>query len=528
MQTDVQRRAQLILQRRLNNTDIADLTNCSRATVRTWRQRLDELGATEDDVAELDELELRQLITPDFFARTHTFNEPDWERILYESVNRGVQVKTLFNEYLEQAPENARLMSMTTFYRTLKSHASKNNVTISFEYEPGEMIQADFVGRKTAKQPILLDEDGNERNYEIFCAISAKSQKIYVLVIVSQAKLPVMQAFISMLEYFGGSPVLIVIDNFKAAVAKTRRNGKPAELTPEFQELSDHYQFGLKPTRARKPKDKALVENAVRIVQNDILAPLRDRRFFTLAELNAAVSDRLSVLNDRPLTKGSGESRNQAFEQIDAVGYRPLPERRYEHGQWFIRVRVGKDYHVHVQGNRYSVPAKLANVQVNVKLTTTSVHIFHQGRAIATHIRDEGTGKQITNPDHMPEAHRHVSQERLSGIRAMVREIGPNAERLVDQHFRSNKNPKATAKMAIRLRAAAAEYPCSRVDAACLRALEVEKSRISTVENILAAGLDQLHPPADSPMHLPSPEENIRGAEYFASLLSQRKEEGDV
>lgn len=128
----------------------------------------------------------------------------------------------------------------------------------------------------------------------------------------------------------------------------------------------------------------------------------------------------------------------------------------------------------------------------------------------------------------MPEAHRHVSQERLSGIRAMVREIGPNAERLVDQHFRSNKTPKATAKIAIRLRAAAAEYPCSRVDAACLRALEVEKYRISTVENILAAGLDQLHPPADSPMHLPSPEENIRGAEYFASLLSQRKEEGDV
>lgn len=106
---------------------------------------------------------------------------------MYETVNRGVQVKTLFNEYLEQAPENARLMSTTTFYRTFNSYASKNNVTISFEYEPGEMIQADFVGRKTAKQPILLDEDGNERNYEIFCAISAKSQKIYVLVIASQA-----------------------------------------------------------------------------------------------------------------------------------------------------------------------------------------------------------------------------------------------------------------------------------------------------------------------------------------------------
>ena len=97
MQTDVQRRAQLILQGRLNNTDIADLTNCSRSTVRAWRKRLDDLGATEDDVLDLDELELRQLITPDFFARTHAFYEPDWERILYESVNRGVQVKTLLS-----------------------------------------------------------------------------------------------------------------------------------------------------------------------------------------------------------------------------------------------------------------------------------------------------------------------------------------------------------------------------------------------------------------------------------------------
>lgn len=528
MQTDIQRRAQLIVQGRLNNTEIADLTNCSRSTVRNWRQRLKELEATEEDLAAFDELELRQLVTPEFFERKHAFHEPDWERVFSEALNRGVRISTLYQEYADKMPEDARAMSLSTFYRTVRAHAAKSNITISFEYEPGEMIQADFVGRKRAKQPILLDEDGQEIDFDIFCATSVLSRKIYVLVIESQSKIPVLSAFISMLEFFGGSPVLVDIDNFKAAVTKPRRKGHDAEVSPDFQELADHYQFGLKATRVRKPRDKALVENAVGIVQDEVLAPLRDRRFFSLAEMNKAISERLEMLNERPMTTGAGASRNELFDVKDSKGYRGLPEHPYEPGQWVIDARVGLDYHVHVHGSRYSVPAKLANEVVNAKVTVTSVHIYFKGRAVATHLRSEAVGKQITNPDHMPPAHRHATLERLSGLKALVRDIGPNAERLIDQHFRTAKNTKSTAKTAQRLRAMAAEYPNDRVDAACLRALDVEKCGAWNVENILLNGLDQLQEPVRGDEPMPVPATNVRGAAYFATLFSQRSGEQDV
>ena len=528
MLTDIQRRARLILQGRMNNTDIAQLTKCARNTVILWRKRLQEVGTSLDDIANLDDTEIRKIVAPGAFARKREFDKPDMDQVLFELVERSVTAKTLYQEYVERVPQSNRAMSLTSFYRLIEQHSDKKNITVSFEYKPGEMVQVDFAGRKKAKQPLLLDEVGDECTYEVFCAVSAKSRYTFVMAIESQSKLQVMAAFVSMLEFFGGVPVLITIDNFKAAVKKPRRGKDEPELTPEFQELADHYQFGLKPARILKPKDKALIENGVGIIQNDVLAPLRNRRFFSLSELNSAIREHVEALNNRTFSKQTGESRRQLFSRIDSHGFCTLPEKHFEPGQWILKLRVGRDYHVPVAGNRYSVPSRLANQLVNAKLTVTSVHLSHNGRIVATHLRSEEEGKQVTNLDHMPRNHQQALMMRLSGMKAHVREIGPNAESFIEHHFRKNKNPRSTAKTAIRLRTLIDQYSEERLDAACGRAVTVGKCSIRKVQSILAIGVDRLEPKKMEHSELPDPKSNVRGATYFQQLLTGKEENGDV
>ncbi|WP_156894460.1 IS21 family transposase [Rhodobacter xanthinilyticus] len=523
MLTDTHRRVQMLLKGRLNNTQIADLTNCSRATVRTWRERLKDCDLAPNAISELSETELRRLVAPGVFSRKQDLAEPDFDKIRFEVDERSVRLKTLYIDYRQGVPDGFRAMSRTTFYRTVAQMADKKDVTLSFDYEPGEMIQADFVGRKKLKQPLLLDEGGSERDYEVFCAASAKSRKIFVCALESQATVPVLGVMVRMLEYFGGVPVLVTIDNFKAAVAVPRRGAEEATITSEFAAFADYYGFSFIATRVRKPRDKGIVENAVGIVQDDVLAPLRNRRFFSLAEMNAALSDRVTQLNERPMRGHGDASRNDLFSRSDFSGYQPLPSRGYEVGRYILKLRAGRDYHVEVEGSRYSVPWHFAGELLNVKITPTSVHLIHEGRTVATHPRHDQAAGPITTPTHMPAAHAAGALTRLAGMKRYVAEIGPNAEALIDAHFRANKKPALTATAAINLRALAERYPAERVENACELAISIKKANVRKVEAILVAGLDADETEAVINTR-PVAQRNIRGAGYFAELINSARE----
>ncbi len=324
-----------------------------------WRKRIAQTQMNIDDLEALMDLEIREQIIPAQFAKKQSFADPDFKKLQFETEERGVIKKLLYSEYLDNISSEQTPMSLTTFYRRFREEQNVQSTTMSFTYEAGEMIQFDFIGRKKLKQPKLIDNKGVEQNYEIACGASALSRKLFIKAIRDQSKLPVLSVFEDMLEFFGGVPVLITIDNFKAAIIEARKGAKEAKITPEFQELADYYGFGLFPARSRKPRDKAIVENAVGIAQNDILAPLRNRRFFSLDELNDAIFERLRKVNDRPMQSGSQKSRNARFDEFDRVGFQPLPKKRLEYGVWFVKQRVGQDYRAFVDGSRYSVPSRL-------------------------------------------------------------------------------------------------------------------------------------------------------------------------
>lgn len=346
----------------------------------------------------------------------------------------------------------------------------------------------------------------------------AYSSKIYVEATPDQTQAEFFATATRMFHFYGEIPVLLTTDNFPAVIQKPRRGSSEEMPTVAYRAFADHCGFGIWATRARAPRDKGLGEGAVRIVQEYIMARLRDRIFFSLAELNAAIASLLTKLNARPMKGNGNQSRDALFEE-DRKGFTALPATDYEHGSWSLRLRAGRDYLVPVLGSRYSVPSQYAGDHFDAKVTRTSVHLHRQGKLLRTHLKATLPGQIIVDPADMPESHKAVVGLRLVGARARVKILGPHAEDFIERHYRKSRRPRQTLEAADRLLFLAKSYGAARVSAACAKALSLGASSVVKVESMLQAGVEKYTPAA--PIMVPSirPSGNVRGRAYFEQEL---------
>src|SRR6201993_2463279 len=115
-----------------------------------------------------------------------------------------------------------------------------------------------------------------------------------------------------------------------------RANWYEPGLNRTYLELATHYRTAILPARPRKPRDKAKVEVGVLVVERWILARLRNRRFFSLAELNQAIAELVADLNTRPMRR-LGVSRRDLFLELDSPALKPLPDEPFEYAEWRAR-----------------------------------------------------------------------------------------------------------------------------------------------------------------------------------------------
>jgi transposase len=320
-----------------------------------------------------------------------------------------------------------------------------------------------------------------------------------------------------MVEHFGGSPAVFLPDNLLSGVTLSCRY-EPV-INPTYLEFAEHYGAAVVPARVRRPRDKAPVEAGVLLAQRWILAALRDRRFFSLAELNAAIWDLLPALNARVMRR-LGVSRRALFEQLDQPLLRPLPLTRYEIAEW-CTVGVNIDYHVAVEHNYYSVPHQLLQQRVDARLTATTVEVFLKGRRVASHRRRRGRGEYATDPAHMPHAHRAHAEWTPSRVIAWAETTGPATGELVAAILASKPHPEQGYRACLGIMRLSKTYGADRVEAAAGRALQLRAPSYRTVHNILASGLDRVPlvttaAPSSLPAH-----PNIRGRDYYTREESQ-------
>ncbi len=245
-----------------------------------------------------------------------------------------------------------------------------------------------------------------------------------------------------MLRGFGGVPELVTPDNCRTGVHKA--DYYDPQVNQDYARFAAHYGFAVLPARPRTPKDKASAENSVKFVQTWVIAYLRHDKFFSLAELNQAVRARTEVLNAQPF-QGLDYSRDDVFTAEEAGALGPLPDAEFELAQWG-QAKVGLDYCVQVDRQRYSVPYRLIGQRVDVRSTDSTVEVFHDRERVASHPRLTGRVNQAHVIDeHMPDKHRLYLEEWNPGrLKGWAASVGPACLKVIASILESKPHPAQT------------------------------------------------------------------------------------
>ncbi len=296
-----------------------------------------------------------------------------------------------------------------------------------------------------------------------------------------------------------------------------------ADTNPTYPDLARHYGVAVLAARVRRPRDKAKVEacprmgesgGGVQVVKRWILAALRHRTLFSLAELNAAIAELLQRLNARAFRKLPG-SRRSLFEQLDRPALRPLPTERYVFAEW-KQVRVNIDSHVEVCGHDYSVPHALVRRQLDVRLTAHTVECLYRGQRVASHVRSPLKGRHTTADEHRPEKHRRMGQCTPERFVRWAETVGPHTATLITTVLGSRRHPQQALRSCLGILRLANSYGDARLEAAARRALAIPAfagtgHSYRSVESILTHRLDTT-PPEQAELATPLVHHNIRGA----------------
>jgi transposase len=430
--------------------------------------------------------------------------EPDWTRVHRELRRPGVTLMLLWEEY--RACE-ARGYSYSRWCELYRSWEGRLSPTMRQTHPAGERMFVDYAGQTVE----LVDgRTGEIRRAQVFVAVMGASSYLYAEASWTQTLPDWIGSHVRALAFIGGVPAQLVPDNPKVGV--DRANWYEPGLNRTYLDLATHYGTAILPTRPRKPRDKAKVEVGVLVVERWILARLRNRRFFSLAELNQAIAELVIDLNARPMRR-LGVSRRDLFLELDLPALKSLPAEPYEYAEWRVR-RVGLDYHVDIDGHYYSVPHRLIREQLDARITAHTVELFRKGERVAVHLRGIGRGRHTTIPEHMPSSHRRYAEWTIERILREAAAIGPSTAKLAALILETRPHPEQGYRACLGILRLARQYGVDRLEAACDRGLDIGARSYGSIQSILKHGLDR-RPQQPRQGELLPDHPNIRGSRYY-------------
>ena len=380
----------------ISQRSIAQSCQCSRNTVAAVLRRASTSNLTWPLDVETD-ADLERLLFPEKQELVSLRRMPDFEKVSKELTRSGVTLKLLWMEYCEecrQLGEQPFMYSQFCFH--FQKFSEQERATMHIPRKPGDRIEVDWAGDKL----YIVDRDTGEAiPVYLFVGVLPFSMYAYAEGCLRMDMENWIHVHVNMFQYFGGSAVMLVPDNLKTGVDHTNDWYTP-QINRTYRELAEHYNTAVVPARVRKPKDKSSAEGTVGVVSTRIIATLRNRKFFSLEELNRAIRQKLDEHNKTPFTKREG-SRYSVFQSQEKAFLHKLPTAQFELAQWKVAT-VQYNYHISVEKMQYSVPYEYIKQKVDVRLTRNMVEVFYNQNRIASHRRLYGhPGQYSTVESHI-------------------------------------------------------------------------------------------------------------------------------
>ncbi|MFH6960918.1 IS21 family transposase [Flavobacterium aquidurense] len=488
---------------------ISNYLSLSRNTVKKYIALFDALGLNLEDLEKKADADLEDLFSQSTLESANPKLEklqsyfPKMERDLKKV---GVTVQHLWEEYYKENPDG---LKSSQFRYHFRNWSNRVNPVMHMNHKAGDKMYVDYAGKTLS----VIDQDTGEiREVQFFVAILGASQYTYAEASLSQQKEDFVASVENAVRFFGGTPGAIVPDNLKSAVIKSSRFEPTINET--LADFAEHYQTTILPARAYKPRDKSLVEGAVKILYRRIYVHLREQKFFSLDQLNEQIWNLLEVHNKKKLT-ARPYSRLELFTEDEKKELNPLPQERFEiKYQSFATVMQNGHVSLSSDKNFYSVPYQYLRKKVKLLYTKSTVEIYYKYNRIATHPRHYKPYVYTTNPEHMASTHQFVADWSASRFLDWASGIDPSVGEFIMKIIDSKNHPEQAYKSCLGILSFEKKVGKQRLINACKRALDYRIYSYKAIQNILENNLDRIDIESETDLELPH-HDNIRGKNYF-------------
>ncbi len=418
-----------------------------------------------------------------------------------------VTLQRLWEEYAEAHPDG---LKRSAFYERFARGRSPK-ISIKMIHKGGDKVFSDYSGDGLE---YIDRRTGEIVPVDLFVCCWGASSYTFAEASETQKTPDFTMSHVHGLNFFGVAPFAFVLDNTKSGVKKSDRYDPIAN--PVYGKMAEHYHVAFLPARVGKPQDKGVVESAVLQAQRFILARLRNRQFFSLFEINAAIREELEILNNRPMKEYGGQTRRQRFEELDKPYAQPLPQEPFKISSVKIDVRVAPNYHIRFNDHFYSVPHHLVSRRVDIYQIGPIIEIYHDHVPLCRHQVGAANFGYTTKTEHMPPNHAFVKGWSKEWFIAKAGEIGPATIDAVAKIMNSREHVQQGFNAALGVLRLAKVFSSPRLECACQRAIYFKSVTFRSIKSILEQHLDkQAFLPLKTTPEAPLLHENIRGAQYY-------------
>jgi transposase len=488
----------------LSERAISRVLKISRPTVKQYIEQIHTAGLNFASIKDMDDDTLLDILAKKTKSIRYEMLSRQFEYYLKELKRPGVTLQRLWEEYRE---ENRDGYGYSQFCYHFQQWRNNSKLTMHIEHKAGDKMFVDFTGKHLS---IVDRETGEVKDVDVFVAVLGASQLTYVEASASQQKEDWIRLNQNALFYFGGVPNAIVPDCLKSAV--TVGNKYEPDINPEYMDFARHYNTTILPARPHHPKDKALVEGAVKIVYAWIFASLRNRIFHSLDELNRAIAKELLKYNSKPMQKLK-ISRRDLFNETEKTALKSLPKEKYVIRR-YKKLKAQFNYHIFLNEDKhyYSVPYRYRGQQIMVIYTDQVVELFYKNRRIAFHKRNKSGNKYTTVKEHMPQNHKFVEDWNPERFTNWAQSIGEHVKQVVEYILTHKQHPEQAYKVCMGILHLEKKFSRERLDRACQRAIAFNHYSYKGIKNILENNLEECQLDCFEPL----PEhQNIRGKNYY-------------
>lgn len=388
--------------RGLSYREIVSMYSCSNRDVSSVKQLINGHEITEEKLANMTAGDVQALVDKGKPERVSSFLEPDFEQLVTKLANnKYYTLRQGWKTYCEQTTMTDKTYSYSRFCQRFNNYVKRHHLSAKLTHSPGRLMMVDWAGSTVSLHESFTDK---QTVGYVFVATLPYSGMVYAQAFPTMAMSSWLQAHVDAFDYFGGVPQIVVPDNVRTAITPERSSGY-RYVNKEYEQFASHYEFGIMPTRVRKPKDKGSVEAGVHVINQAVISVIHELRFHDWATMNRHITMLIDEVNTRPF-RGKDVTRRSIFEE-EVLLLQPLPDVPYIKVSWST-CTVGPNYHVYVDYRRYSVPYTLVGKTVHVKRTDHEIVIMHNGDVIATHIPAVHKGEYRTDASHVPKEHENM------------------------------------------------------------------------------------------------------------------------